>query len=400
VTRRLLVAAACALAAAPAAHAAGQPVVLTLVDPTTNLTQQPPLAAHFFVEQEARVFRQKVDSDQVVTVGVDDTGRPVTLGVVQRLRLTGQGDYLYSIPAPVLSVVQTTDSASFPGRRQGAILWAGFSPGKRLLGARATLAPRSITRYLPLRVRLQTLVDGRPLTAGERRSGNLSLALTLENTTRTSAPAATGRGDARELRRALAGARRGEYPLGGIPIQVAPPVHALVVAVEAPLLVRGELRVPGGLESADVDGARLAGNRVTFSFRLGDGLPLTRTIRLTGHVTGAAAPKLRLVATPVAPRRTLAAPPRLGGQGLLRVAEKAFLRNARAHQYRTFLLNPGPSGAGHDTGRYVYVTAAPRRAAPARESGSGGGIGALGLALSLVGGVVAVGGAAVAWAHL
>jgi hypothetical protein len=392
--------AACALAAAPAAHAAGQPVVLTLVDPNTNLTQQPPLAAHFVVEQEARVFRQKVDSAQVVTVGVDETGRPVTLGVVQRLRLTGQGDYLYSIPAPVLSVVQTRDSASFPGRRQGAILWAGFSPGKRLLGARATLAPRRIARYLPLRVRLQTLVDGRPLAAGERRSGDLSLALTLENTTRTSAPAATGLGDARELKRALAGARRGVYPLGGIPIQVAPPVHALVVAVEAPLLVRGELHVAGGLEGADVEGAQLAGNRITFSFRLGDGLPLTRTIRLTAHVTGAAAPKLRLVATPVAPRRTLAAPVRLGGQGLLKVAEKAFLRNARAHQYRTFLLNPGPGGAGHDTGRYVYVTAAPRRAAPARESGSGGGIGALGLALSLVGGVVAVGGATIAWAHL
>jgi hypothetical protein len=190
------------------------------------------------------------------------------------------------------------------------------------------------------------------------------------------------------------------YPLGGIPIQVAPPVHALVVAVEAPLLVRGELHVAGGLEGADVEGAQLAGNRITFSFRLGDGLPLTRTIRLTAHVTGAAAPKLRLVATPVAPRRTLAAPVRLGGQGLLKVAEKAFLRNARAHQYRTFLLNPGPGGAGHDTGRYVYVTAAPRRAAPARESGSGGGIGALGLALSLVGGVVAVGGATIAWAHL
>ena len=172
-TRRLLVAAACALAAAPAAHAAGQPVVLTLVDPNTNLTQQPPLAAHFFVEQEARVFRQKVDSDQVVTVGVDDTGRPVTLGVVQRLRITGQGDYLYSIPAPVLSVVQTADSASFPGRRQDAILWAGFSPGKRLLGARATLAPRQIARYLPLRVQLQTLVDGgrsRPASGGAASS--------------------------------------------------------------------------------------------------------------------------------------------------------------------------------------------------------------------------------------
>ena len=398
--KRLLAAAACALAAAPAAHAAGQPVVLTLVDPNTNLTQQPPLAAHFFVEQEARVFRQKVDSHQLVTVGVDETGRPVTLGVVQRLRITGQGDYLYTIPAPVLSVVRTPDSASFPGRRQGAILWAGFSPGKRLLGARATLAPRKIARYLPLHVQLQTLVDGRPLAAGERRSGDLSLALTLENATQTSAPAATGRGDARALRRALAGARRGVYPPGGIPIQVGQPVHALTVPVEAPLQVRGRLLVPGLLEGAGVEGGTLAGNRITFSFRLGDGLPLTQTIRLTGHVTGATAPQLRLVATPVAPRRTLAASAKLGPERLLLLAEKAFLRNARAHQYRTFLVNPGPNGAGSDTGRYVYVTAAPRRAAPARQNGSGGGLGALGLALSVVGGLAALGGAAVAWAHL
>ena len=113
--------------------------------------------------------------------------------------------------------------------------------------------------------------------------------------------------------------------------------------VEAPLLVRGELLVPGRLEGATVEGAELAGNRVAFSFRLGDGLPLTRTIRLTAHVTGAAAPQLRLVATPVAPRRTLAAPAdarRAGGCSI--VAEKAFLRNARAHAVPDVPAQPGP----------------------------------------------------------
>src|SRR4029079_17149109 len=103
-----------------------------------------------------------------------------------------------------------------------------------------------------------------------------------------------------------------------------------------PLLVRGELRMPGGLGGAKVEGAELDGSRGTFSFRLGDGLALSRTIRLTGRVADAAAPRLRLVATPVAPRRTLAAPAKLGGRELLTVAENAFLRNARAHQYRTF----------------------------------------------------------------
>jgi hypothetical protein len=135
-------------------------------------------------------------------------------------------------------------------------------------------------------------------------------------------------------------------------------------------------------------------------------------MRLSATVAGLASPHLRLVATPVAPLRTLRPPagstwaealrrrPGLDPRRLLEVAESAFLRNARAHQYRTFLLNPGPSGAGVDTGRYVYVTAAPRRAAPVSPPGSGGGFGALGVALSIAGGLAAAGGLAVAWAHL
>ena len=176
----------------------------------------------------------------------------------------------------------------------------------------------------------------------------------------------------------------------------------LTALVEAPLLVSGELRVPGGLEGASVEGAELAGNRVTFSFRLGDGLPLTRTIRLTGRVTDAAARR-----TP--PRRDAGrAPPHA------RRAREA--RRAEAADGRGEGLPPQRAGAPvpdvpaqpraraapvSDTGRYVYVDGAPRgRAAPRSESGSGGGIGALGLALSVVGGIAAVGGAAVAWAHL
>src|SRR4051812_26164827 len=145
----------------------------------------------------------------------------------------------------------------------------------------------------------------------------------------------------------------------GVRTRVAPPAPALTAGGAGPLPARGALGRPGVAGGATIAGPAPARTRRRVSVRLGGGLPrsrpLSRTIRLAGHAAGAGAPQLRLVATPVGPRRTLSAPAKLGPQGLLMVAEKAFLRNARAHQYRTFLLNPGPSGSGDDTGRYVYV---------------------------------------------
>ena len=142
--------------------------------------------ADFFVEQEARVFRQKVDSAESVTVGVDEH------------RPAGHARRRPAAPAhrpgrlPVLDPGAGLERRRrHPTRRRFRAAARARSsgpashPASACSGRRATLAPRKIAGYLPLRVRLQTLVDGRPLAAGERRSGDLSLALTLENATQT-----------------------------------------------------------------------------------------------------------------------------------------------------------------------------------------------------------------------
>ena len=43
-------------------------------------------------------------------------------------------------------------SQSQPGQRQGQILWSGFSTKRRLLASDATLQPRPVRPYLPLRL--------------------------------------------------------------------------------------------------------------------------------------------------------------------------------------------------------------------------------------------------------
>jgi hypothetical protein len=280
--------------------------------------------------------------------------------------VTGKGDYLYTVPAPVLSVARTDDSQSQPGQRTGAILWAGFSPGVRLLGARARLGLAHAAAVLPLRLSLRVAAD--------------KVVLTVRNATSTRVPTASARGDVRTLTRVLELARRGVYTRGGVGVTVQTPVRPRVAVVEAPLAVRGEVSFRGG-------------RRLQFSFVLGDGRPLVRVLRFSG-----VAPLLHVTARPVLPRRTLATGATLDSRRLLVVAEDAYLRAARVHQYETFLANPG-LGRTSSAADYTYVSAAPR-AAPAPTTHEDGGLGTLGLVLVVAGGIVLAGGLVVVWAQL
>ena len=78
-------------------------------------------------------------SDQRVLVGIDATGRPVSVHVVQRLTLHRIGDYSFVVQGPISDVEAAPGSDSVPGLRRDAIIWSGFSSGKRTLGALATL---------------------------------------------------------------------------------------------------------------------------------------------------------------------------------------------------------------------------------------------------------------------
>jgi hypothetical protein len=365
--RALAIAGAAALVAVAAAAGATPPrVVFSLNDPATVRAGEPPLTGAASGEREPQLFHQGVASREHVVVGVDAAGRPVSVSVVQRLRVSGMGDYLYTVPAPVLSVARTDDSQSQPGQRAGAILWAGFSPGVRLLGARVRLGLAHAGAVLPLRLSIR-------VAAGQ-------VVLTLRNTTSTRVQTASARGDVRTLMHVLDLARRGVYPRGGVGVTVQTPVLPREAIVEAPFAVRGEVSFRGG-------------RRRQFSFVLGDGRPLSRVLRFSG-----VAPVIHVTAEPVLPRRTLAAGAALNSRQLLAVAEDAYLRAARVHQYETFLANPG-LGRTSSSADYTYVSAAPR-AVPVPTTHHGGGLGTLGLVLVVAGGIVLAGGLVVVWAQL
>jgi hypothetical protein len=366
--RALAIAGAAALVAVPAAGAAPPKVVFPLNDPASVHAGEPPLAGGAVSgEREPQLFKQRVDSREHVRVRVDGSGRPVSVSTVQRLRVTGKGDYLYTVPAPVLGVTPTSDSQSLPGRRTGAILWAGFSPGVRLLGVRARLGLAAAAKYLPLRLSVR-------VEASEA-------VLTLRNATSTRVQTASASGDVPTLVRVLDLARRGIYPHGGVGVSIVEPVKPRTARIEAPLAVRGVVSFPSG-------------QRRRFSFVLGDGRPLTRVVRLSGH----GLPVVQLTATPVLPRRTLAGGPSAGSRRLLDVAEDAYLRAARVHQYDTYLANPG-LGLQSSAADYAYVSTPSAPQVLAAQHG-GGGLGTLGLVLIVAGGVVLAGGLVVAWAQL
>ncbi len=390
----LLVASAAAAAPAPR-------VLFTLPSTRTPIGLEPPLTGVVSFEHEVAplIFRQQVDSQEHVQVGVDASGTPNSVAVVQRLLISGKGDYLYTVPGPVLGVSPTADTQSQPGFRTGAIVWAGFSPGSRRLGVRARLGVHAAAPYLPLRVSVASSVDGRPLREGEERSGKLVVRVTLRNATQAKTPIATAAGDALTLARTLDAARRGDFPAASLGISVRTPVLTRQATVEAPLVVTGNVVLHG----------RSGEQRHAFSVELGDGLPLTRTLTFAAQAVDARTPDVTLKVEPVNPHRTLAPPngarswvdyARRTGAGdsreLLVAVEDAFLRAARANQYDTYLKNPTLT-VGKSVGDYTYVTVAPR--AVARATSSHGGLGALAVALIALGAVVAAGGLVVWWAH-
>jgi hypothetical protein len=322
-------------------------------------------------------FRIHASSDQRVTAGVNAAGRVVGARALQNLHLTGTGDYLIVVPAPVLDVRAGPGSQSQPGQRRGQILWAGFSTRRRLLSADATLRPGAVEPYLPLRLEA-------------RRAGG-RYTLTLTNVTGTSEVAFAGTGSRAELAALLDRTRR--ESLAG---QRLTPVYATIAGlvsqrrqkarISAPLQVTGQLR--------------FRRRTVRLSFVLGDEQPLSRTVAVDG-VGGT--PRLHLVVRPTNVVRGLRPPgggswrsTSLPAAALLRRLIDTRMELVRSDQYQGFLANPDQ--LGRNSTLYVYETAAVHRAAPVAASSSGGGSVLLVL-LAVAGSIVAAGAAAVAWAH-
>jgi hypothetical protein len=304
--RRLGAAAAlaCVLTLAGAAHSA-TPRFAALPSPIAPLSASPPLGGGASATTEG--FRHRVDATTQVDVQIDAAGKPFSIHATQRLDVRVTGDYFFTIGAPLLDVEAAPGSASTPGLRTGAIIWAGFNPKRRLLAARATLDTAAAARSLPLRVEVAngktTLVNDTAVTVGAYEADALSASLF----------------------RYLANLRR-DVLLGRVPtsggVYLTSPPRQTTLRIAAPL------RITGTVGRRTVDELLMSG-------------------RLTVPATGA----VRLAVTPTASEavynRVLPS-----GAELLRVATFESLTVARVRQYQTFLGNPDPSGRSETSFQY------------------------------------------------
>ena len=380
---------------APAGAAAEVQQVL-LPGPAPYPTQSPPLITVGASPFASLPFRIHARSQQRVLAGVDAEGHVVGLHVVQRLLLTGLGDYLIVVSAPAVDVRAAPGSQSQPGLRRGQILWSGFSSRRKVLAADATLRPGAAAPFLPLRLEA-------------RREGD-RYTLTMRNATLVAQTAYTGRAFPAELGRLLDRTRR-ESLRGGRLSTAYVSLGGLVRArrpraqIAAPLRVVGRVRFPSAPRSAS--GGKLQGRVVSFSAVLGDERPLEHTLDVRG---GGGVPQLRVEASTTALRQALRPPAgakswvhtvsrrALPASALLRRLIDARMQIVRGDQYQAFLSNPDPAGRNHSVYVYETAAAAQKPAGPAApdESGRSGALVAL---LALGAGVVGAGAALVAWAH-
>ena len=390
--RRTLLAAAVVAMAAPAS-AAGSVQQVLLPGPTPYPTPSPPLLVNGASPTRPLAFTIHAGAVERVRVGVAPDGRVVSVGVRHRLLLTGKGDYLIVIGAPVEDVRAGAGSQSQPGLRQGQILWSGFSPGRKLLVSDARLDPAPSAPFLPLRLRATR--------AGEHYS------LTATNATRVSEVAYEGSAVAAQLAKLLDQTRAQSLARERLSSAYAT-IDGLVRKRPEPAQVAAPLRVDGELQfsspPSSVRGGTLRGRTVAFSGVLGDASPLSLRVEVEGGGT----PHLRLVARPTRLVRALT-PPRGGtwaaavarrpipARALLRTLIDTRMQLVRSDQYQAFMTNPDPQGTNRTT--YVYESAAAPAAQAAPASGHDSGGSTLVTALAILGAALGVGAALVLWAH-
>src|SRR5262249_33063253 len=133
------VCACCLTALAQTAAARAAPI--TLVSPNISGPPPPPLAGGQQLSAEPGEVRVPgtLTSAHVVRTALAQDGSPVSIVVVHRMRIKGLGDFRFVVPAPATKAVAAFGSRSLPGLRQAGIVWQGFSPGTRQLGALITL---------------------------------------------------------------------------------------------------------------------------------------------------------------------------------------------------------------------------------------------------------------------
>jgi hypothetical protein len=347
--------------AAAVAPSAARATTVSLPWPPDVLPRTPPLspASSGVLPLQPR-FVRRVSNKERVLVGLDADGTPNSVTVVQTSRLNRLGDYVFAIPAPVVSVLPGPGTESPPGQRTNQILWQGFSPGRRLLSARAELRLEDSAPYLPVKVRL------------ERTGGRTTVI--IENQTAVEVSSYEGDVEPTSLAQVLARIRTAidrNLFAEGLNVELRGPKQAVQVQVAAPLRVAGT--VDGKRFSALLDGLKKPAIRVTVAEDEPKVAFTVRTVPVPDHVTAGQAPAERLA-------------------GTIRLE----LTYARTRQFDQFLSSPDPTG--HSSTTYLYKTAAaPVAATPVERSGSEGhAMGWIALGLLLAAGLPL---AAVLWAR-
>lgn len=138
------------IAATPAAAAQCRPLVLPRPTGAIPIVTYPGLP----IERTRTTFVPgPVTDDEQVSVLLGADGTPSRVRVRQRLELSGTGDYSVRVRGPALRVTPLEDTVA-PTIIRGAVVWQGFSPGRRLLAAELELDPRREALLLPLVVEL------------------------------------------------------------------------------------------------------------------------------------------------------------------------------------------------------------------------------------------------------
>jgi hypothetical protein len=317
-----------------------------------------------------------VEDREQVDVSFDPSGRPIEIEVLQRLFLEGLGDYSFKVPGPALDVAAAPGSDAEPGLRRGAVLWQGFSPDRRELGAVLHLDPSQEVSRLPLAIHLEMTVDGEPLRGDVPASGRFSMALRIVNRSAVPISIPNAASDPVRSAAALDAVRRtlkaGNRPVpgeGGLPdsLPLVSQDGFHTTHIEAPFLIRGRLRFPpGSLENLHATGGteRSGGEGIiAFKRQLGEGRSWIREVRVTGVAHDLRLPDLAFQAVPAPPFAETLQPPGGGtwtefaaqhpdaytSRTMVRLLLESLWRTARLVQFDAYLGNPDATGESTTT---------------------------------------------------
>ena len=246
----------------------------------------------------------RVVNDERLFVGLAGDGAVRTVTAEQRLTLEGEGDYAIRERGPARSAVSLSRENP-PVTRRGAVVWQGFSPGRRDLAARLVLDPQIEASHLPLSTTVAYAgPDGvpHPLGPGGRVPGAGTVTVTVTNTTSQpqdlpTAADVDAAAVAPLLDRALAVSRRpGAARLPSTDDALPATLQAAGVAEVAgsqavPLRLTGSLRVTGTTATVEGPATTPTADGATFAGTLGGSLPqnadasVTFTVRTQGPGT-------------------------------------------------------------------------------------------------------------------